>query len=158
MADEPLPHRRWDDREPGLKIGWGSRYLHARGITVTFLLGVAAVVAAIVWGGEQQRRESERTREAILEHDHASAARGAAQWESLYRMQNQWIEAMRLQAHQMDVQNCIGLYDFNERRVLRGRTGWVYDACPWIPRPTERLAPAVDLRLPEPHTEPRRER
>lgn len=138
MTDESVPQRRWDDREPGLKIGWGSRYLHAKGASVVFLLGVACVVGAIVWSGEQQRREAERTREVIVTHDLATASRISAQWESLRYMQEQLTRAMRLQTHQMDVQNCIGLYDFNERRQFRGRAGWIYDACPWIARPADR--------------------
>ena len=109
----------------GVKIGWGQRYIDIRGPLTIWAIGVIAVLGAVLYGVYRVEHVVEKHHEAIFvqqEHNRMLL-------ESLETSRREESLAFR---RRMDIQNCISMFSFEERKVIRSRPYSFTEVCPWI--------------------------
>ncbi len=64
-VDTDRRHKENQESQWTLKVGWGSRYVAARGLAVVILLGLAALIGSSVYLHLQREKEHERLESAM---------------------------------------------------------------------------------------------
>lgn len=116
----------------GLKFGWGSKFIDVRGPVTIWAVGVLAVLAVVLYGVYRV--------EHVIERHHAMVINGQEHnriiLESMEQVRRDESLAFR---RRMDIQNCISMFSFEERKSIRQRPYSFSEVCPWIePEPKNR--------------------
>lgn len=128
MDESPAEERR---RLPahvvvdGVKVGWGDKFVDVRGPLTIWAIGVLAVLTTVLYGVYRVEHAVEKHHEqmvALQEHNRLV-------YESLETARRDESAAFR---RRMDIQNCISMFSFDERRAIRMQPRSFMEVCPWI--------------------------
>ena len=106
-------------------MGWGNKYVDIRGPITVWVVGVVAVLATILYGVY-------RIEHAVERHDENMRMTQASQWRAIEGFEYSRREEMAAFRRRMDIQNCISMFSFEERKAIRNRPQSFAEVCPWI--------------------------